>query len=266
MIKRTLVKAKNSATFIFAVANAFNPFYYRGIPQKSVVAISTHILYSLLFVLLAMAAITLPAIADANPLAKFSRLTISTQLATTGPVETALPWPGSPQVLLNTTASREEAANYDIAITGNEVRTVPPFCFLAPEACAILKPQRQTIRTGTINVKKTPTSFLLLLLPGVLIVVYLALLAKYALIAAAATVIIYFVLLIFRQGPSFLDTAKTALFASTVLIVLDTALLLLRALSLPSFTPLLCYLAILTSAVLVQRQSAHQPGQRGTFP
>lgn len=264
MIKRTLVKVKNSATFIFAVANAFNPFYYRGIPQKSLVATSAHILYLLLIVLLAMAAITLPAIANADPLAKFSRLTISIQLATTEPVETAFPWPGSPHVLLNTTASREEAAKYDIAITSNEVRTVPPLCFLAPETCAIFKPRQQTIRTGNIDVKKTSTSFLFLLLPGLLIAIYLVLLAKYAIIAAAATVITYFALLVFRQGPSFLDTAKTALFASTVLIVLDTALFLLRGLSLPSFTPLLGYLTILVSAILAQRQ-APQAGQRGTF-
>ncbi len=270
MIKRTLVQIKNTAAFFLAVANAFNPFAYRGIAKKSVKPVIGYLLYLLLIVTMATAALVLPSIANLNSgissqLGKFSQLSIKTELATKEPIEPKVPWLGNMKIFINTTADAKTAAKYDIVLTGTELRTKPLLCFFRSEICSLFKPKQNAkpIReldlakgSGKGEVAGTASTLVLLMLPGLLILFYLSMLVKYAAVIIAASALAYVAVKISKGDASLLDTFKIAAYAATVLIVLDFLVFLLQRspVVIPAFLPLAAYLLIMAAALFFNEQ------------
>ncbi|MBI3036451.1 DUF1189 family protein [Candidatus Woesearchaeota archaeon] len=270
MIKRTLVQIKNAAAFFLAVANAFNPFAYRGIAKKSVKPVIGYLLYLLLIVTMATAALVLPSIANINSgissqLDKFSRLDIKTELATKEPIESGVPWLGNMKIFINTTADAKTAAKYDVVLTGAELRTKPLLCFFRSEMCNLFKPKQNAKPIRELDLVKdngngelagTASTLILLMLPGLLILFYLSMFVKYAAVIIAASALAYLAIKISKGDASLLDAFKIAAYAATVLIVLDFAAFLLQRspVAIPAFLPLAAYAVALIAALFFNEQ------------
>ncbi len=270
MIKQTFIKLKDTAAFFLAVANAFNPFAYRNIAKKSLRSVIAYILYLLIVVAMATAALILPSLPNLNSgvssqLDKFSSLHVKTELATEEPIESKIPWLGNMKIFINTTADAKTAAKYDIVLTGTELRTKPLLCFFRSEICSLLKPKQNArpIReldfakgSGKGEVAGTVSTFILLMLPGLLILFYLSMAAKYAAVIIAAAALAYLAIKISKGNASLLDAFKIAAYAATVLIVLDFAAFLLQRspVAIPAFLPLAAYLLIMVAALFFNEQ------------
>ncbi|MBI2580731.1 DUF1189 family protein [Candidatus Woesearchaeota archaeon] len=270
MIKRTLVQIKNTAAFFVAVANAFNPVAYRGIAKKSVKLVIGYLLYLLLVVTMATAALVLPSIANLNSgissqLDKFSRLDIRTELATKEPIESKIPWLGNTKIFVNTTADAKKSAQYDVVLTGTELRTKPLLCFFRSEICNLLKPKQNVKPIRELDLVKgsgkgklagTASTLILLMLPGLLILFYLSIVVKYAAIIIVASALAYVAVKISKGDASLLDTFKIAAYAATVLIVLDFAAFLLQRspIAIPAFLPLAAYAIAMVAALFFNEQ------------
>lgn len=268
MLKKSFAAAKNTAAFFLAVVNAFNPFSYRNIVQKSLPSIIVHTLYLLLVIALAAAALAAPYIANlhsdtAPKLHKFSKFTINAEIATKEPLEGELTLLGDVKVFANTTASPEKQAQYDVSLTNNELKMKPLLCFFRNELCRLLGVKQQPLQIREFDLVKDSakassalSALVLIMLPGLLVLLYFAMLAKYAAISVAAGAICYVALKIAKRDTGLLDALKIASYALTVLIVLDAAALLLRhtAFELPAFLPLAGYSVLVVAAVMANEQ------------
>lgn len=269
MIKKTFTAAKTTAVFFIAAANAFNPFSYKGITQKSLQSVIVQLLYLVLVVALAMAAAAIPSIANFGgngqlPFDKFSNLTISAEIATKSPIESELFWLGNAKVFVNTTADATAAGKYDLVLTSTELRARPFICFFREEICSILGVKQKAMPLKGIDLAKEARenraaipAFILLLLPGLAIFLFASMAVKYFAVSAAAAVISYVVLKITKKDTGLLDAFKITFYAATVLVVLDAAAFLLRhtGAAIPSFVPLAAYFVIVIAAVMLNEQS-----------
>lgn len=270
MIKKTFTVAKNTAAFFLAAVNAFNPFAYRSITNKSLKSLIAYLLCLLLVVTMATAALVLPSLSNLNSgissqLDKFSRLDVKTELATKEPIESKISWLGNTKIFINTTADAKKSAQYDIVLTGTELRTKPLLCFFRSEICSLFKPKQSAkpIReldlmkdSGKGEVAGTVSTLILLMLPGLLILFYLSMAVKYATVIIAASAMAYLAVKISKGDASLLDAFKIAAYASTVLIVLDFAAFLLQRspVTIPAFLPLAAYAIVLIAALFFSEQ------------
>ena len=268
MINRTLIKLKDTAAFFLAVSNAFNPFAYRGISKKSLKPVIAYLLYLLLIVTMATAALTLPSLAGLNSgissqLDKFSKLDVRTELATKEPIESKISWLGNAKIFINTTADTRTAAKYDVALTSTELRAKPLLCFFRSELCRLFW-QKQTAKpikqldlvNDATNLAGTVSTFILLMLPGLLILFYISMIVKYAAVIITAAALAYLAIKVSKGDASLLDAFKVAAYAATALIVLDFAVFLLQhsPVSIPAFLPLAAYLVIMVAALFFNEQ------------
>lgn len=267
-MKKTFAAVKNTATFFLAVVNAFNPFYYRSIAQKSLLPIIVHTLYLLVIIALAAAALAIPYLASMHSdtslnLHKFSKFTIKAEIATNGPIEEELPLLGNVKVFANTTASPEKQAQYDVSLTNNELKVKPLLCFFRNELCRLLGVKQQPVQIREFDLVKDSarassalSALMLIMLPGLLILLYFTMLAKYVVIAIAAGAICYAALKLAKRDTGLLDALKITSYALTALIVLDAAAFLLRntAIQLPAFLPLAGYSVLVIAAAIANEQ------------
>ncbi|MBI2140817.1 DUF1189 family protein [Candidatus Woesearchaeota archaeon] len=270
MIKQSLMKLKDTAAFFLAVANAFNPLAYRSVAKKSVKPVIGHLLYLLLIVTMATAALVLPSIANLNSgissqLDKFSKFDIKTELATKAPIESGFPWLGNMKIFINTTADAKKSAQYDVVLTGTELRTKPLLCFFRSEICSLFRPKQNAKPIRELDLVKgsgkgelagTASALILLMLPGLLILFYLSMVVKYTAIIIAASALAYLAIKISKGDASLLDALKIAAYAATVLIVLDFAAFLLQhsPVAIPAFLPLAAYAIVLIVALFFSEQ------------
>ncbi len=269
MIKKTFSVAKNATAFFLAVVNAFNPFTYRGITQKSLQSVIVQLLYLMLLVTLATAAVTIPSIASIGsdgqlPMEKFSNLTLRAEIATKSPIESELFWLGNAKVFVNTTADAAATGKYDFVLTSTELRTRPFLCLFRQELCSLLGVKQKTMPVKEVDLAKEAgknsaavPAFILLLLPGLVILLFISMVVKYFVVSAAAAVLCYVVLKATKRDTGLLDSFKIAFYAAIVLVVLDAAAFLLRhtGAAIPSFVPLAAYLAIIIAAAMVNEQN-----------
>lgn len=269
MIKKTFAAAKNTTAFFIAAVNAFNPFSYRGVTQKSLQSVIVHLLYLVLVVALAMAAAAIPSVANFGgkgqlPLDKFSNFTIRAEIATKGPIESELFWLGNAKVFVNTTADSAAAGKYDLVLTSTELRAKPLICLFREELCSILGIKQKAMPVKEIDLAKEAGKnraaipiFILLLLPGLAILLFASMVVKYFAFSAAAAVLAYAVLKITKRDTGLLDAFKITFYAATVLVVLDAAAFLLRhtGTAIPNFVPLAAYFVIIIAAVMLNEQS-----------
>ncbi|MBI2176426.1 hypothetical protein HYU40_03720 [Candidatus Woesearchaeota archaeon] len=268
MIKKTFTVAKNTAAFFIAAVNAFNPFAYGGITQKSLQAVIMQLLYLLLIVTLAMAALTIPSLASVGsksqlPLDKFSNLTLKAEIATKAPIESELFWLGNAKVLVNTTADAAATGKYDFVLTSTELRSRPFPCLFRQELCSILGIKHKAVPIKELDLAQRAQknraalqAFILLLLPGLIILLFLSMVVKYVAVSAAAALIGFIILKIARKDTGLFDALKIAFYAANALVILDAALFLLRhtGAEIPSFIPLAAYLVLIIAAVMANEQ------------
>lgn len=269
MIKKTFSVAKNTTVFFLAVVNAFNPFAYRGVTQKSLQSVIMQLLYLMLLVTLATAAITLPSIASIGgngqlPFDKFSNFTIKAEIATKSPIESELFWLGNAKVFVNTTADAASTRKYDFVLTSTELRARPFLCLFREELCSLLGVKQKVMSVKEVDLAKEAgknravvPAFILLLLPGLVILLFISMVVKYFVVSAAAAVLCFVILKLTKRDTGLFDSFKIAFYAATVLVVLDTAAFLLRhtGAEIPGFIPLAAYLAIIIAAVMVNEQN-----------
>ena len=273
MIKKTLAQIKNTTAFFLAVANAFNPFAYRNITKKSLKPLIAYLLYLLLIVTMATAALILPSLANLNSgissqLDKFSKFNVRTELATKEPIESKISWLGDIKIFVNTTADAKKSSQYDIVLTSTEMRIKPLLCFFSSEICNLFKPKQNVkpikeldlTKAGSKDGKKLAgavSTFILLMLPGLLILFYLSMVVKYAAVIITASAVAYLAIKVLKGDASLLDAFKIAAYAATVLIVLDFAVFLLQhsPVAIPAFLPLAAYLVVMIAALFFNEQS-----------
>ncbi len=269
MIKKTFAAAKTTAAFFIAAVNAFNPFTYRGVTQKSLQSVIVQLLYFVLVVALALSAAAIPSIANFGgngqlPFDKFSNLTIRAEIATKGPIESELFWLGNAKIFVNTTADSAAAGKYDFVLTSTELRARPLICLFREELCSILGVKQKTMRVNEVDLAKEAREnkaaipiFILLLLPGLAILLFASMAVKYFAFSAAAAALAYVILKIAKRDTGLLDAFKITFYAATVLVVLDAAAFLLRhtGAEVPSFIPLAAYFVIITAAIMLNEQS-----------
>ncbi|MBI2143871.1 DUF1189 family protein [Candidatus Woesearchaeota archaeon] len=255
MIKKTLVTAKNTAGFFLAVANAFNPLYYRAITQKPLGTIIGHVLYLLLIIVLLTAATVLPSL----QLKELLEIRVKAALETKEPIQAKISWLGNTQIFVNTTVNEKEAEKYDLALSSSELRSKPALCFFRNEVCQLFGVKQGSIPISELNIGKAgkassaTLTLLAIMLPGLLILLYLSLAVKYLALAIAAAAIGYIAIKVTKRDTGMLDTIKIAAYSMTALAVLDFAAYLLQnsPVKIPAFAPLLAYLAILAVALFL---------------
>ncbi len=269
MIKKTFSVAKNATAFFLAVVNAFNPFAYRGVTQKSLQSVIMQLLYLVLVVALALSAAAIPSVVnfggkDQLPFDKFSNFTIKVEIATKSPIESELFWLGNAKVFVNTTADAAATGKYDFVLTSTELRARPFLCLFREELCSLLGVKQKAMPIKEIDLAKEARknsaavpAFILLLLPGLVILLFISMVVKYFVVSAAAAVLCYIILKVTKRDTGLFDSFKIAFYAATVLVVLDAAAFLLRhtGTAIPSFLPLAAYLTIIIAAVMVNEQS-----------
>ena len=267
MIRRTAATAKNTAVFFLAVVRAFNPLSYQGIIQNALKPAVTHVLYLLLLVVLLTAAVALPQIASINKeaydaIGRFSRITVSAEVATKQPIISELAWLGSARVFVNTTADAKKTSGYDIVVTSDSIRTRPLLCMLTKfgrETCNLLGLGQSSTPIKNIDLASSKnrdgtagiiSALMILMLPGLLILYYFSLAAKYAALAVAATILGYLIIKLSKRNTGFLDALKIATYALTVPIVLDFTISMLRN-SLQAISPTLLDAAPITAYTII---------------
>ncbi|HIG98571.1 TPA: hypothetical protein HA231_04070 [Candidatus Woesearchaeota archaeon] len=262
MIRKTLRTLKGTSAFGLAIANAFNPFYYMNVPQKTILQIAGHLFYVLLIVTFLTTAAGLPLLARMAAFASGTenpQLAIKAEIATTDPIEAEIPWLGNAKLLINTTASPNTEAGYDLIITSSEVTALPFACLIQREVCALfgIKPRSTPISTGdSSGIRAAVPAIAVIMLPGLLILLYISLMVKYAIVVMAATIIGYTAAKLANRGNSLISVFKTAAYASTTLIVLDLALTVMGSgpISMPAFAPLAAYAAVFSAAVVLNER------------
>ncbi len=268
MIKKTFSAAKNTTAFLLAVVNAFNPLAYRGALQKSLRAITLHLLGSLLLVTLVMAAVTLPSMAGFGsrsqfPFDKFSNLTLRAEISTKEPIESQLFWLGNAKVFVNTTADGAATGKYDFVLTSTELRTRPLPCLFRQELCSLLKVKQDAVPVSELDIAREAQSntaviptFILLLLPGLTIFLFLTMVLKYFLVSLAVAALGFILLKITRRDTGFIELSKIAFYAANALAIIDAAASILRhtGAAIPSFVPLAAYGLIIMTAVALNEQ------------
>lgn len=269
MIKKTFTAARTSAAFFVAVANAFNPFSYRGITQKSLQSVIVQLFYLVLIAALVLSAAAIPSVANFGekgkmPFDKLSNLTIRAEIATKSPIESELFWLGNAKIFVNTTADPAAAGKYDFVLTSTELRARPFICLFRHEICSILGVKQKAMPVKEIDLAKEAgenraaiPAFILLLLPGLAILLFASMAVKYFAVSAAAAVMAYVILKITKRDTGLLDAFKITFYAATALVVLDAAAFLLRhtGAAIPNFVALAAYFAIIIAAVMLNEQS-----------
>lgn len=268
MIKRTFTAARTTAAFFIAAVNAFNPFAYRGVMQRSLQSITVQLLYLMLVVTLVIGGITFPsafAIGGRGqlPIDKFSNFTVKAEIATKGPIESELFWLGNAKVFVNTTADAAATGKYDFVLTGTELKSRPLPCLFRQELCSLAGVKHRALPIKELDLANEAAksraaiqAFILLLLPGLIILLFVSMAVKYFAVSAAAAVLAYVILKITKRDTGLLDAFKITLYAATALAVLDAAAFLLRhtGAEIPGFVPLAAYFAIVTAAAMVNGQ------------
>ncbi len=270
MIKQTASTVKNAALLLVSVVRAFNPLSYRGVTQQPLKQAMASVLCLLFIATILTAAVTLAQIAGANSQAysaigKFSKISISTELATKEPIETQVAVLGNARIFVNTTASAKEAAGYDVVVTAAEIRSRPLLCFFFKGACDMLgvndikastkefdlaSPKNRGSTAGILS------AVMVVMLPGLLMLLYFSLALKYAALAIAATLLCYLLVKLTKKDTGFLDAAKIATYALAVPIILDFGVFLLRQATaavpaaLLQTIPVAAYIAIIILAVM----------------
>ena len=268
MIKQTFTAAKIAVAFFLAVANAFNPFAYSSITKKPLLSVVAQLLYLILVVNLAMSALSFPSIVNIGsqgqlPLDKFSNFTIKAEISTKEPIESELFWLGNARVFVNTTADSAGTGKYDFVLTSTELRARPFLCLFREEICSFLGVKQKITPVKELDIAKEaqknkaalPT-FILLLLPGLLILLFLSMAVKYIAVSAAAAALGFILLKITKRDTGILDTLKITFYAANALVVLDAALFLLShtGAAIPGFIPLAAYFVIVITAVMTTKQ------------
>lgn len=242
MIRKTLTTAKNTAGFFIAAANSFNPLAYSGLTQKSLAAVLAYFLYFLLLLTLTSFALITPKLAEETSMPKL-------EVTAKSPFETSLPISGT--IFANTTANPAKARQYDVILTKDGIQAKPALCMAQSEICRLLGIKARPIAGSS--------SILLLILPGILILSYALIAIKYAALAAAAALISYPILKLIKRDTSLLETAKIALYATTVPAMLEFALYLLNWQAAWPL-PLAAYAAIVTAACALNNGQSRQVG------
>jgi len=260
MIKRTAKGTKSLIGFLISLVNAFNPFAYRTITQKSLRQLANRLFVLLSIVTIATVALMVPALSSSSTIDKFSKLAIRMDVSTKAPIDARIFPLGNARVFINTTADAKTALQYDIVLTGSELRTRPLLCFFQGDICSLLGVRQHATSTKSIDLAqnngRTILGIFLLFLPGMLIVLYTLMLVKYAAIITAVSLLSFVLLKVTRKGTGLLDSLKIATYAAVVLVVLDFAASLMRNGPIPihQAVPVLAYLAMLITGLIINEQ------------